>query len=378
MKILILNWRDPKSPLEGGAERFTQKYAEFWAKNGHEVYWLTNSFPNCLPKEKRRGVTYHRVGPQMDGSFLRYLVCFPLYLITAVRFAITLIQQEDIDIVIDEIHGLPHFAPLFSRKRNILLTCEVAGVIWDKTFPFPISTIGKWVERQIYKLYRNCDIWAISKNTKRNISQLLPRKKVGILELGVEKNSALLHQIRKVHKNNYPSAIFLARLVKMKGVESALRATAQIAHRYPKFKLTIVGKGSQMYEQELRELVTSLQITKNVEFIGFKDGIAKYRELKKAHVLLHPSYKEGFGLTVLEAGLVGTPAIVRSGSSLDDLVENDVNGFVFSKASQIAHCFTKLYSGKSYRTLERGAVKKASYYLWPDVLQRSSKMTTIC
>jgi hypothetical protein len=49
--ILMLNWRDPKNPLSGGAERVTLAYLGALTRRGHKVYWYANAFPNCLPEE---------------------------------------------------------------------------------------------------------------------------------------------------------------------------------------------------------------------------------------------------------------------------------------------------------------------------------------
>ena len=80
MKILILNWRDPKSPLEGGAERFTKKYAEHWVSLGHQVTWITNSFGYSPSEENDGGIKYLRISPALDGTLLKYLFFYPVYL----------------------------------------------------------------------------------------------------------------------------------------------------------------------------------------------------------------------------------------------------------------------------------------------------------
>ena len=36
-KILILNWRYPKNPLSGGAEKVTLEHASSWVKKGMDV-----------------------------------------------------------------------------------------------------------------------------------------------------------------------------------------------------------------------------------------------------------------------------------------------------------------------------------------------------
>ncbi|MEI9959707.1 MAG: hypothetical protein WDM76_00850 [Limisphaerales bacterium] len=44
MRFLMLNWRDPKNPLSGGAERVTLAYLAALAKRGHEVYLVRQRF----------------------------------------------------------------------------------------------------------------------------------------------------------------------------------------------------------------------------------------------------------------------------------------------------------------------------------------------
>lgn len=377
MKILILNWRDPKSPLEGGAERFTQKYGEYWASLGHEVVWLTNGFSGAKKQELIKGINYLRIGPNLDGTLLKYLFYYPFYLFNSIIAANNLNQEKKFDLVIDEIHGLPFFTPFYSKARNVLLVCEVAGPIWDKMFPFPINVIGKYAEKLIYQIYKKTEIWAISENTKNNILELLPGKEIKVIDLGVDENLEILAKIKNIKKTAYPSAIFLARLVKMKGIEAAIEATAEIVKVYPDFKLFVVGSGIAEYEGYLKKYVSRLDVNKNIEFVGFKDGLEKYKLLKSAHFLFHPSFKEGFGLTVIEAGLVGTPSIVRSGSSLDLLVKNSVNGYLFDDENEIAKLVTKMCNIKNYSKLQDGARKKSAYYLWQNVLKRSIPITNI-
>ena len=171
MKILIINWRDPKSPLEGGAERFTQKYAEYWVSQNHQVFWLTNTYEGSKKEEIRNGVTYLRVGPLLNGTLKSYIFHYPGYLLNSICFAWSFIRLHKIDLVIDEIHGFPFFTPMFSQARNVLLACEVAGPIWNKMFPFPINLIGSWAERMVYQLYSKSEIWAISVSTMNNIKE---------------------------------------------------------------------------------------------------------------------------------------------------------------------------------------------------------------
>lgn len=365
MNILILNWRDPKNPRSGGAEKVTFRYAQYWAKKGHVVTWVCNTFPKSLRVEMVSEVKFVRIGPDLGFTVPQLLVTYPLFLLQGIIEAIKIIYTTKIDVVIDEIHGLPFFAPLYSKTRNVLLVCEVAGSIWDKMYPFPVNRIGKLLEKFVYFIYQDIETWAISKNTKKDIFDLNHNSKIKILPLGIDQ------RFRPQQKKfPLPSAVFLGRLVKMKGVETAIYAAADITHRLPEFHLYIIGTADTQYQQYLKQLVAKFGINKNVTFCGQLPENEKYKFLSRAHFLFHPSYKEGFGLTVLEAGLVGTPSIVRSGSSLDELVKDRYSGLIFKTDNQMAALFVKWYSGSRYDLLSRHAKERVLQYKWDKILPK--------
>jgi len=370
VNILILNWRDPQNPRSGGAESVTFKYAAYWAGRGHQVTWICNSFPNYHPDETVSGVRFVRIGPQLGFTVPQLFFTYPLFLIHAIWTTLGLLRHQKFDLVVDEIHGLPFFTPLYCRTRTILWVCEVAGPIWDKMYPWPVNQIGKILEKMIYQIYSGVETWAISENTRRDILTLNPKASVKIIPLGVDPIAR-----PKVHKNPFPSAVFLARLVKMKGVEVALQATRDISQNLSHFKLFLVGAGPVSYVQHLHKMVDDLNISKNVEFLGKVSESDKYEILARSHFLIHPSYKEGFGLTVLEAGLVGTPTIARAGSSMDELIKNSVSGLIFQSDGQITDLFINWYSGDKYKFLSTNSRKMSKEFLWFNILQRSRLVT---
>src|SRR5437763_577318 len=114
MKILILNWRDIKHPLGGGAEISLFEHAQYWKRQGAEVIWFSSIFYNARAEETIKGIKMIRKGShytvQLRGIF---------YYLTG-RFGKT-------DIVIDCFHFLPFFTPLFiDSTKTIALIHEVA------------------------------------------------------------------------------------------------------------------------------------------------------------------------------------------------------------------------------------------------------------
>jgi glycosyltransferase involved in cell wall biosynthesis len=77
-------------------------------------------------------------------------------------------------------------------------------------------------------------------------------------------------------------------------------------------------KGSQFSEEELREVVSVLQIEDNVDFIGFQQNIAEvYRWLD---IVVHASTQpEPFGLAIVEAMACGKPVIVSQAGGAAEL-----------------------------------------------------------
>ena len=132
MNILILNWRDPKNPKSGGAEIVTLEHAKAWIKHDHKVTWFTSKFEGSKTNEKIDNVNIVR-----RGNFLTVYFLAPFfYLLSGNKF----------DIVIDEIHGLPFFTPIFVRKPKIAFIHEVAGEIWEYMFPFPPGLVFCYLE----------------------------------------------------------------------------------------------------------------------------------------------------------------------------------------------------------------------------------------
>lgn len=78
------------------------------------------------------------------------------------------------------------------------------------------------------------------------------------------------------NKINYYRLVFAGGLLEHAGPQLAIQAMPQLIKKFPKIKLTLIGSGN--YEHKLKDLIKSLRISKNVEFLGF---IKKYSQLIK-------------------------------------------------------------------------------------------------
>jgi glycosyltransferase involved in cell wall biosynthesis len=359
MNILILNWRDVRHPKSGGAELVTMEHAKRWAKKGHRVTWLTASYPGALSENKVDGVHFVR----RWGSLSVYLYA-PIYL---------LLNSRLVDVVVDEVHGFPFFSPLFSRKPVVVFIHEIAGEIWDYMFPFPKNIMGKLLEKWYFLLYKHCLFWTDAEST---VDELVER--------GIRRNQCFpipcpLIQEKKVStlrisKQSAPTYLFVSRVVRMKGIEEVVKAFAFIHKTQTNAQLWIVGAGEEKYVEELQKMIAEYGVDTSVKFWGGVTEEKKFDLMARSHVLLHASVKEGWGLVVLEAASVGTPAVVYNVAGLRDVVKHNETGIVLSHNSPIEmakEAMKLIKDEKRYRKYQSAGKKWVGSLQWSHVSSQS-------
>lgn len=363
MNILILNWKDSKHPQAGGAEILTEKMAKGFIKRGHQVTLFVSTFPGASKKEIIDGITIIRSG-QLDLRALQESVHYKAYRYYKDHL------QEKVDVVIDEVHGMPFFTKFYIKEKKIAFICEVADDIWFRMFSFPWNMFGWLLERIYLLLYRNIPIMTISPSSKKELIRcFIPQKNITVLPMGITKVS-----IDKTRKEKKPTLIFVGRLNKMKGIEDAIRAFAFAKRKIPQLQLWIVGRGENRFVKSLKNLSTKLGVSP--VFYDYVSERKKFELMSHAHAIVVPSVREGFGLIVPEAGSVGTPAIVYNVHGLRDTVINGVNGIkVSASPSSLAKGIEKLFMDKQhYRKMCLAANQESLRYNWDATAEEAIKI----
>lgn len=357
MRILILNWRDINNPSSGGAEILTHEIAKRLVALGNHVVQFSSFFEGARHKEIIDNVEIIREG----NADIRTLFA-------SVHFRAFLFYQKEkgkFDVVIDEVHGIPFFTPWYVKGKKIVLICEVAGDLWVKLFGLFFGLLGRIVEKlYLFLVYRNIQFITISDSTKKDlIENGVDKKNIVVLPMGIN----VPQNIKYIKKEKEKTLIFVGRLTVAKGIGETLNAMGRIIKRNKLVKLWIIGRGEESYVQKLKRICRRLHIEKNVVFYGFVPEEKKFTLLTRAHLLIHPSFREGFGLTIPEAGYVGTPAVAYNSPGLRDIVKNGKNGILVAENSpkSLASAVMQLLSGKPlYQKLCQGAMEEAHQYNW--------------
>ncbi len=100
----------------------------------------------------------------------------------------------------------------------------------------------------------------------------------------------------------------VSRLTPEKNLGSAIEVLAGVREKYPDTGLLIVGSGPE--EDGLKAKVKKLGQDGFVEFAGWQSDLASF--YKTANVFIQTSLFEGYGLSLVEAGLSGLPVVTTS------------------------------------------------------------------
>lgn len=145
-----------------------------------------------------------------------------------------------------------------------------------------------------------------------------------------------------------PILLSVSRLDPVKRQDTLIEAFARVRRRFPDAKLLLVGGGSfstrrlsqhglpskaVFWEARLRALVHRLRLDDAVVLTGELSSEDLRAAYSSATVFVHPAPWEGFGLVVVEAWLRKIPVVVSRGAGVGELVNDDVNGYLFPPGS---------------------------------------------
>lgn len=113
--------------------------------------------------------------------------------------------------------------------------------------------------------------------------------------------------------------LYVGRLKREKGVADLVRAFAGLAVRYPRLHLLLVGPD----EEDLAEGFADLP---RLHRVGYTSEVPRY--MAAADGLCLPSYREGFGLVLIEAGAAGLPVVASRIYGITDAVVEGETGLL--------------------------------------------------
>ncbi len=137
-------------------------------------------------------------------------------------------------------------------------------------------------------------------------------------------NGAFKDDIEKISHNKISDLltfICTSRLVKEKGIKELIEAFIKLSSTNKNVRLLIVGEGPD--EDYFKNIS---QDHSNIKFIGYSSEVEKL--LAQSDIFVHPSYHEGFSLSLVEAARAGLPIITCEVGGNPEIVSNGKNGIL--------------------------------------------------
>ena len=333
----------------GGGERWYRLLAEWLARQGHDVTYVTrrqwgDDDPPRLPGVRVVAVSpggdlYDEAGRRRTGPPLRFGRGVLGHLLR---------HRRRYDVV--HCSAFPFFSLLAARLalagtgvRVYADWLEVWSARYWRDYLGPVGgTVGYLVQRACARLSPYA--FTNSAMTARQLTaqgiRTQPRVLPGLYTGAADVTPALTPP-------GVPLVLFAGRHIPEKRPHLVPAAIAAARRDLPTLRGLVLGDGPE--RPRVLEEIRRLGLEDVVSAPGFVAEQAVEAAFRTATCLLLPSEREGYGLVVVEASAVGTPSVVVAGpvNAAAELVEEDVNGFVATEADPeaMARAIARAHAG---------------------------------
>ncbi len=289
-RVQVLAWRDFEDPEAGGSELHAHRVASAWARAGIDVSLRSSAAPG------QQSVTT-RAGYQVVRKSGRYGV-FPRSALSGLAG-----RRGRPDGLVEIWNGMPFFTPLWARCPRIVLLHHVHAAMWRMVLSPRLARLGEIVELRIAPpLYRRSRVLTLSPSSRDEILTMLrlDPTRVNVVPPGVDERFT-----PGGDKSPVPLVVAVGRLVPVKRLELLIDAAARARKEIPDLRLLVIGEG---YERpDLEAKIRAIDGTSWIDMPGHVSDDELADAYRRAWVVASTSLREGWNMTITEAGAVRHP-----------------------------------------------------------------------
>jgi glycosyltransferase involved in cell wall biosynthesis len=347
-RIDVIAWRDFDDPEAGGSELHAHRVVSAWAAAGLDITMVTSSVPDARRVIRRDGYRVVR----RSG---RYSV-FPRTMLSGLSGSI-----GGGDGLVEIWNGMPFLSPMWARSPRVVFLHHVHAEMWKMVLPNGLAQLGHAIEhRMAPPIYRRSQIVTLSSSSKNEIVERLriPAERVTVSPPGVEPAFSPGGE-----RSEAPLVVAVGRLVPVKRFELLIDGLVRLKARHPDLRAVIVGEG---YERpRLEALIAAHGAGGWISLPGYVPEDELISLYRLAWVVASTSLREGWGMTVTEAGACGTPSVVTRISGHEDAVVHGRSGLlVDDQDGLVAALDATLADEVARKRLGIGAQEHAEQFTW--------------
>ena len=317
-RILII------ASFDGSLIRFRGDFIKSLISNGFEVFAAAPSYAAQHREEIiNMGATPIEFNLQRTGLN-------PLKDIDSIKELKQIIKTNKIDLVFPYTVKPVIYGSMAANSRKVPVISLITGLGYTFTGASKKAKLLQKFNERLYKLSIRKNKVIVFQN--KDDHQLLVDRKV------ISKNQKVafvsgsgvnLNQFEFKEKpvTDKVSFLFIARLIKEKGVALYLEASKILKEKYPKAEFHLIGAAETSPSAISEEELNDLHQKGTIIFHGKQRNVEDH--LHKTSVFVLPSYyREGLPRTTLEACACGSPIITTDSVGCRESVKEGYNGFL--------------------------------------------------
>ena len=367
----ILHVIPDMSPATGGPVTAVLKMSIEQYRLGHEVSIVTTNYQFSKNSANPNGVTMH---------------CYPCHL-GPWRWSYSLMRDlpnimNGMDLV--HIHMIWEFpilwAAITAKRNQIPFVLSPCGMLDQYSM-----SKSRWKKILYLTMFRRSilneavTIHFTSKNEQLNSGKICSTLKSFVCPLAVtlgdqdKKNLESQFRQRFPQVSNKQIILFLSRVQKVKRPDLVIKSFSQIMTNSNNICLVIAGPGDSAYIHRLTDIVKKLKLEEKVVFTGILSRDVVQEAYCAAHIYVHPSERENFGLTIFEAMAVGCPVVVSDKIDWAEEIKNEGAGLVCPLTENaVAEAISTLISQESLRYEIINNAKRfiSNNFTWEKVIKK--------
>jgi glycosyltransferase involved in cell wall biosynthesis len=347
-RIHVLAFRDREDPDAGGSEEHAGQVCRHLALAGLDVTLHTGRVRGAPARIARDGYRALRRGGRL-GVFATSVLDERLG------------RMGRADGIVEIFHGVPFFAPLWSRTPQVGVVHHVHLGTWHHLVPWPLARVGHLFEAHLVpRVYRRRALVTAAPSARDEIvaHYRADPARVVVVPHGLDPRFS-----PGGRRWPTPLVMAVARLMPQKGIEDLLPALVELRAAVADVTAVIVGDGP--HRARFEALARSHGATGWLRFTGRVTDSELVEWYRRAWVVVSASHREGFGLTLLEAAACATPVVATRIPGHVDAVDEGRNGLLVDSAAELPGVLAGLLAERCERErLGAAGVEHVARFRW--------------
>jgi glycosyltransferase involved in cell wall biosynthesis len=363
MKTAVLHYSVP--PVVGGVEAVIHAHTRLLLKAGYPVRLIAGAGDKAALPD---GTEFIQI-PEMDSRYSQVVEIsqqLEAGQLPADFETLSANLEKHLEITLQPMDNMM-VHNVFTKHFNLPLTAALVRLLdkgkvknciaWCHDFtwtsPHSRSNVHPGYPWDLLRTYREDVTYVtVSRHRQKELVELFhcPTERIHVVYDGVdpvdlfnlsEEGQALIERLDLTDADLI--LLMPVRVTQAKNIEYALRVIASLKDRGICPKLVVTGPpdphdpGDMQYYQSLLDLRRQLHVEQEARFVyesgrqpgqGYSIGLPLVRELYNAcDLLFMPSHREGFGMPILEAGMIGMPIFSTECPAAEEIGGQEVTRF---------------------------------------------------